>query len=74
MTNTAGPMTGAGMFAGVQDYYARYRPPITKAVVDAILLGGMIGQVQKGKLETVFPTEARSAAPVYPAQAWDSKA
>jgi branched-chain amino acid transport system substrate-binding protein len=41
---------------------------------DAILLGGMIGQVQKGKLETVFPTEARSAAPIYPARAWDSKA
>jgi branched-chain amino acid transport system substrate-binding protein len=41
---------------------------------DAILLGGMIGQVQKGKLETVFPTEARSAAPVYPARAWDAKA
>ena len=30
-------MTGAGMFAGVQDYYARYRPPITEAVVNAIL-------------------------------------
>jgi branched-chain amino acid transport system substrate-binding protein len=41
---------------------------------DAILLGGMIGQVRKGKLETVFPTEARSAAPVYPAHSWDMKA
>lgn len=30
-------MSGAGMFAGVQDYYARYRPPITDAVVDAVL-------------------------------------
>jgi SAM-dependent methyltransferase len=25
------------MFTGVQDYYARYRPPITREVVDAIL-------------------------------------
>lgn len=30
-------MSGEGMFSGVQDYYARYRPPITAAVVDAIL-------------------------------------
>ena len=41
---------------------------------DALMQGGMIGQVQKGKLETVFPTAARSAAPVYPARVWDMKA
>jgi branched-chain amino acid transport system substrate-binding protein len=40
---------------------------------DAISLGGMIGQVQKGKLETVFPEEAKSAAPIYPSPAWDKK-
>ena len=38
-----------------------------------IALGGMIGQVQKGKLETVFPEAAKSAAAVYPAPAWDKK-
>jgi len=41
---------------------------------DALLLGGMIGQVQKGKLETVFPGEARSAEAVYPTPTWDKKA
>ena len=41
---------------------------------DPILLGGMIGQVQKGKLETVFPAEARSAAAIYPSLPWDKKA
>jgi branched-chain amino acid transport system substrate-binding protein len=41
---------------------------------DPLTLGGMIGQVQKGKLETVFPLEAKSAAAVYPAQTWDKKA
>ena len=41
---------------------------------DAILLGGMIGQVQKGKLEIVFPERARSAKPIYPAPPWDQKA
>lgn len=40
---------------------------------DAIALGGMIGQVQKGKLETIFPEAAKSAAPVYPAPTWDKK-
>jgi branched-chain amino acid transport system substrate-binding protein len=34
-------------------------------------LGGMIGQVQKGKLEIVFPQGAKSAGPVYPKPAWD---
>ena len=41
---------------------------------DPIALGGMTGQVQKGKLETVFPAEAKSADTVYPAQSWDKKA
>ncbi|CAN5753195.1 ABC transporter substrate-binding protein [soil metagenome] len=41
---------------------------------DALLMGGMIGQVQKGKLEIVFPADAASAKPVYPQPAWDKKA
>lgn len=41
---------------------------------DPLLLGGMIGQVQKGALQTVFPVAARSASPVYPARAWGMKA
>ena len=40
---------------------------------DPLSLGGMIGQVQKGKLETVFPEAAKSAAAIYPAPAWDKK-
>jgi len=41
---------------------------------DPLTLGGMIGQVQKGKLETVFPEAAKTASPIYPAQPWDKKA
>lgn len=41
---------------------------------DPLTLGGMIGQVQKGKLETVFPVAAKSSNPIYPAPAWDKKA
>lgn len=41
---------------------------------DPIALGGMTAQVQKGKLETVFPVAAKSAEPVYPAPTWDKKA
>jgi branched-chain amino acid transport system substrate-binding protein len=41
---------------------------------DAILMGGMIGQVQKGALAIVFPPEAHSADTVYPAPAWDKRA
>jgi branched-chain amino acid transport system substrate-binding protein len=41
---------------------------------DAILMGGMIGQVQKGALAIVFPPEARSADTIYPAPAWDKRA
>lgn len=41
---------------------------------DAIAMGSMIGQVQKAKLEIVFPEAARSAAPVFPQPTWDKKA
>ncbi len=41
---------------------------------DAIIMGSMIGQVQKGKLEIVYPEAARSAQPIYPVPAWDKKA
>ena len=41
---------------------------------DEILMGGMIGQVQKGKLEIVYPEAARTAPAIYPAPAWDKKA
>ena len=37
-------------------------------------MGSMIGQVQKGKLEIVFPEAARSAQAIYPVPAWDKKA
>jgi predicted TPR repeat methyltransferase len=33
----ASPMRAEGMFTGVQDYYARYRPPVTRDVAEAIL-------------------------------------
>ena len=41
---------------------------------DAIIMGSMIGQVMKGKLEIVFPGEAHSADAIYPAPPWDKKA
>jgi len=41
---------------------------------DPLSLGGMIGQVQKGKLEVVYPDAAKSAAPIYPSPAWNQKA
>jgi branched-chain amino acid transport system substrate-binding protein len=41
---------------------------------DPLSLGGMTGQVQKGKLETVFPEKAKTAEAVYPAPTWDKKA
>jgi len=41
---------------------------------DALLMGGMVGQVQGGKLATVYPTAAKSADPIYPAPPWDKKA
>ena len=44
------------------------------ATAIALTLGGMIGQVQKGKLEIVFPGAAQSAAAIYPAPPWDKKA
>lgn len=41
---------------------------------EPLLLGGMIGQVQKGKLEIVYPEAAHSAAAIYPSPPWDKKA
>ncbi|WP_395712074.1 amino acid ABC transporter substrate-binding protein [Reyranella sp.] len=40
---------------------------------DEILMGGMIGQVQKGKLEIVYPKDASTASAIYPAPPWDKK-
>ncbi|HTR86175.1 MAG TPA: amino acid ABC transporter substrate-binding protein [Reyranella sp.] len=40
---------------------------------DAIIMGAMIGQVRKGKLETVFPDAARTAEPHYPQLEWTKK-
>jgi branched-chain amino acid transport system substrate-binding protein len=41
---------------------------------EPLSLGGMIGQVQHGKLATVFPEKAKSADAIYPAPTWDKKA
>jgi branched-chain amino acid transport system substrate-binding protein len=41
---------------------------------DEIILGGMIGQVQQGKLAIVFPQEAKTGSAIYPAPSWDKKA
>jgi branched-chain amino acid transport system substrate-binding protein len=41
---------------------------------DDIIMGSMIGQVQKTKLEIVFPEAASSAKALYPQPAWDKKA
>lgn len=41
---------------------------------DDIILGGMIGQVQQGKLAIVFPQEAKTGSAIYPAKNWDKKA
>jgi branched-chain amino acid transport system substrate-binding protein len=40
---------------------------------DPILLGPRIGQVQKGAVEIVFPTEAASAKTIYPAPKWSER-
>src|ERR1043165_3833137 len=40
----------------------------------AVVMGSMIGQVQKTKLEIVFPEAASSAKALYPQPAWDKKA
>jgi branched-chain amino acid transport system substrate-binding protein len=40
---------------------------------DPLLLGPRIGQVQKGQVEIVFPTEAASAATIYPAPKWSDR-
>ena len=41
---------------------------------DPIIMGSMIGQVQKSKLEIVYPEAASSAKAIYPQPAWDKKA
>ena len=67
------PVRDALAAADYETFYARIKfTPDGDG--DPLTLGGMIGQVQKGKLETVFPLEAKSAAVVYPAQPWDKKA
>ncbi|SKA20495.1 amino acid/amide ABC transporter substrate-binding protein, HAAT family [Enhydrobacter aerosaccus] len=59
--------------ANFETFYARIKFT-PEGDGDALLLGGMIGQVQKGKLETVYPAEARSAEAIYPTPTWDKKA
>ena len=41
---------------------------------DPIIMGSMIGQVQKSKLKIVYPEAASSAKAIYPQPAWDKKA
>ncbi|MGA9869025.1 MAG: amino acid ABC transporter substrate-binding protein [Acetobacteraceae bacterium] len=41
---------------------------------DPIIMGAMVGQVQEGDMQIVFPADARSAAPLYPSPPWDKKA
>jgi branched-chain amino acid transport system substrate-binding protein len=67
------PVREALAAADFETFYARIKFT-PEGDGDAIALGGMIGQVQKGKLETVFPEAAKSAAPIYPAPTWDKKA
>ncbi len=67
------PVRDALAAADYETFYARIKfTPDGDG--DPLTLGGMIAQVQKGKLETVFPEAAKSAEPVYPAQTWDKKA
>jgi branched-chain amino acid transport system substrate-binding protein len=40
---------------------------------DAVIMGAMVGQVQHGGLEILFPDAARSAQPVYPMARWDQR-
>ena len=54
------PVRDALAAADFETFYARIKfTPDGDG--DALSLGGMIGQVQKGKLETVFPEKAKSA-------------
>ncbi|HZS83332.1 MAG TPA: amino acid ABC transporter substrate-binding protein [Stellaceae bacterium] len=41
---------------------------------DPLLMGPSMAQVQKGKLELVFPENARTAPTIYPVPPWDKKA
>jgi branched-chain amino acid transport system substrate-binding protein len=67
------PVREALAAADFETFYARVKFT-PEGDGDPLTLGGMIGQVQKGKLETVFPEAAKSAPAVYPAQTWDKKA
>lgn len=40
---------------------------------DPIIMGAMVGQVQKGVMPVVFPVTARAATPVYPMRPWTAK-
>ena len=40
---------------------------------DALLLGPAIGQVQKGRVELVYPPQAKTADLVYPSPKWMEK-
>ncbi len=66
------PVRDALAAADFETFYARIKFT-PEGDGEPIALGGMIGQVQKGKLETVFPDAAKSAAAIYPAPAWDKK-
>ena len=67
------PVREALATADFETFYARVKFT-ADGDGDPLTLGGMVGQVQKGKLETVFPEAAKSAAAIYPAQTWDKKA
>jgi branched-chain amino acid transport system substrate-binding protein len=41
---------------------------------DEIIMGGMVAQVQQGKLAIVFPEQAKTGSVIYPAPGWDKKA
>ena len=59
--------------ADYETFYARIKFT-AEGDGDALTLGGMIGQVQRSKLEIVFPEAAKSAPALYPAPTWDKKA
>jgi branched-chain amino acid transport system substrate-binding protein len=59
--------------ANYETFYSRIRFT-PQGDGDPIIMGAMIGQVQKGNVEIVFPKEARSASPIYPAPPWRQRA
>ncbi len=40
---------------------------------DPIIMGAMVGQVQKGAMPVVYPVAARAATPIYPAPPWTAR-